>query len=159
MYLTIRIADEPCLMPMSVQPIDLETRAILLAAPAAAALRRECSRGIGNGCRHRNLRSRAPFFENVIVDCVYGLKRFASDFRAWHTDPERFLHAHHQLERIDGIQTEPVGSEKWKIVSDLLRSNLQHQIFTSISLIRARKSGSVINEARSCRKSRVWSNV
>jgi len=25
-------------MPMSVQPIDLETRAILLAAPAAAAL-------------------------------------------------------------------------------------------------------------------------
>ena len=38
MHLTIRIANEACLMPMSVQPIDLETRAILLTAPAAAAL-------------------------------------------------------------------------------------------------------------------------
>ena len=37
MYLTIRIADEPCLMPVSIQPVDLETRAILLTAPAAAA--------------------------------------------------------------------------------------------------------------------------
>ena len=38
MYLTIRVADEPCLMPVSIQPVDLETGAILLAAPAAAAL-------------------------------------------------------------------------------------------------------------------------
>ena len=38
MYLTIRIADEPCLMPVSIQPVDLETGAIFLAAPAAAAL-------------------------------------------------------------------------------------------------------------------------
>ena len=38
MYLTIRIADEPCLMPMSIQPIDLKTGAVFLAAPAAAAL-------------------------------------------------------------------------------------------------------------------------
>jgi hypothetical protein len=37
-YLTIWIADEPCLMPMSIQPIDLKTRAVFLAAPAAAAL-------------------------------------------------------------------------------------------------------------------------
>ena len=38
MHLTIRIANEPCLMPMSIQPIDLKTRAVFLAAPAAAAL-------------------------------------------------------------------------------------------------------------------------
>ena len=38
MYLTTRIADEPCLMPVSIQPVDLETGAIFLAAPAAAAL-------------------------------------------------------------------------------------------------------------------------
>src|SRR5206468_3323402 len=116
-------------MPMSVQPIDLETRAIFLATPAAAALYVEDVHvGIGDGCRHRNLSSRAAFFENVIVDCVYSLKGFASDFRAWHTDPKRFLHAHDQLERIDGIQTETVRSEKRKVISDLFRSNLQHQI-------------------------------
>ena len=38
MHLAIRIADQPCLMPVSVQPIDLETRAVFLTAPAAAAL-------------------------------------------------------------------------------------------------------------------------
>ena len=38
MNLTIRIADEPRLVPMSVEPIDLEARAVFLAAPAAAAL-------------------------------------------------------------------------------------------------------------------------
>jgi hypothetical protein len=37
-HLTIWITDEPCLMPISIQPINFETRAILLAAPAAAAL-------------------------------------------------------------------------------------------------------------------------
>ena len=38
MYLTIWIADQPCLMSVGVEPIDLETRAVFLAAPAAAAL-------------------------------------------------------------------------------------------------------------------------
>ena len=38
MHLTIWVADEPCLMPMSIQPIDLETGAVFLAAPAVAAL-------------------------------------------------------------------------------------------------------------------------
>ena len=37
-HLTIWIADKPCLMPMSIQPIDLKTGAVFLAAPAAAAL-------------------------------------------------------------------------------------------------------------------------
>ena len=36
-HLTIWIADKPCLMPMSIQPIDLKTGAVFLAAPAAAA--------------------------------------------------------------------------------------------------------------------------
>src|SRR5262249_19288544 len=37
-HLTIWIANKPRLMSVSVQPIDLETGAIFLAAPAAAAL-------------------------------------------------------------------------------------------------------------------------
>ncbi len=38
MNLTVWVADEPRLVPMSVQPIYFEAGAILLAAPAAAAL-------------------------------------------------------------------------------------------------------------------------
>jgi hypothetical protein len=38
MHLTIRIADKPCLMPVSIQPIDFEAGPVFLAAPAAAAL-------------------------------------------------------------------------------------------------------------------------
>src|SRR5207237_4446576 len=78
------------------------------------SLRRECSRLIGNDCRYRNLGSRAALFENVIVDCIYGLKGFASYFRAWHTDPKCFFHAHHQLECVDGIQTETVRTKTRK---------------------------------------------
>ena len=36
--LTTWIADQPCLMPVRIQPVDLEAGAILLAAPAATAL-------------------------------------------------------------------------------------------------------------------------
>jgi hypothetical protein len=42
------------------------------------SLHREYSRGIAKDCS--NLRSLAAFFENVIVDCVYSLQRFAGDF-------------------------------------------------------------------------------
>ena len=35
--LTTWIANQPCLMFVHIQPVDLEARAILLAAPAAAA--------------------------------------------------------------------------------------------------------------------------
>ena len=38
MHLTVGIADQPCLMTVCVEPIDLEARAVFLAAPAAAAL-------------------------------------------------------------------------------------------------------------------------
>ena len=37
-HLAVWVADEPCLVSVSVQPIDLKTGAIFLAAPAAAAL-------------------------------------------------------------------------------------------------------------------------
>ena len=36
--LTAWIADQPCLMSVRIQPVDLEAGAILLAAPAATAL-------------------------------------------------------------------------------------------------------------------------
>ena len=36
--LTAWIASQPCLVSVSIQPVDLEAGAILLAAPAAAAL-------------------------------------------------------------------------------------------------------------------------
>jgi hypothetical protein len=129
-YLTTWIAYEPCLMPVSVQPINLQTRAILLAAPTAAALYVENIHvDPAATAITATLSSGAAFFENVIVDRIYGLKRLAGYFRTWHADPKCFLHAYHQLERIDGIQTETVGSEKRKIVSDLFGGNLQHQIF------------------------------
>jgi hypothetical protein len=38
MDLTVRIANKARVVSMSVQPIDLQTSSILLAAPAAAAL-------------------------------------------------------------------------------------------------------------------------
>ena len=38
MHLTVGIANQPCLMSVSVEPIDLKTRAVFLAAPATAAL-------------------------------------------------------------------------------------------------------------------------
>ena len=145
---------------MRIQPIDLKTSAVFLAAPVCGCfLRRECSHGIGDHCRYHNLSSRAALFENVIVDCIYSLKRFASYFRAWHTDPKCFFHAHHQLQRIDGIQTETVRAKKRKIIPNLFRVTCSIKFFTSISLMRVRRSGSPINEARFCRKLRVWSNV
>jgi len=81
MHLAIWIADQPCLMPVSVQPIDFETGAVLLAAPAAAALDVEnvhVKSAAGRRCG--NLSSRAAFFENVIVNCIYCLERFTRHF-------------------------------------------------------------------------------
>jgi hypothetical protein len=96
--LTIRITDKPCLMPVGVQPVDLETRAVFLAAPAAAALDVENVHvDTATIAVTAVLSSGAAFFENVIVDGIYCPKCFASHFRAWHADPKCFFHAHHQL--------------------------------------------------------------
>ena len=68
-------------MPVSIQPIDLETGAILLAAPAAAALYVE-NVHVDSAATAVTaiLSSRFAFFENVIVDCIYSLQRFPGDF-------------------------------------------------------------------------------
>jgi len=71
----------------------------------------------------------ATFFENIIVDRIHGPKRFAGDLRTWHAYTECFLHAHNQFQRVDGIKTETIGAEQRKVVADLVRSCLQHQIF------------------------------
>ena len=74
--------------------------------------------------------ARGPtFFENVIVDRIHGPKCFAGDLRTWHAHTECFLHAHDQFERVDGIKTETIGAEQRKVVPDLVRSCLKHQIF------------------------------
>jgi hypothetical protein len=36
--LTARVADQPCVMSVRIQPVNLQTSTILLAAPAAATL-------------------------------------------------------------------------------------------------------------------------
>ena len=75
------------------------------------------------------LGSRPAFFENVIVNGIDGSKRFTRYLRTGHADPKCFFHAYNQLERVDGIQAEAIWTEERQIITDLLRSNLQHQIF------------------------------
>src|SRR5437879_9541179 len=76
-----------------------------------------------------NLAGRATFFENIIVNRIYGSKRLASNFGAWHTHAEGFLHAYHQFERVDRVEAEAIRAEERKVICDLIRSGLQHQIF------------------------------
>jgi hypothetical protein len=58
--------------------------------------RREYSRRIGGAyLRPRSLRRGAAFFEDVIVNRIYGPKRFPSYIRARHTDSKCFFHADH----------------------------------------------------------------
>ena len=131
MHLTAWIADEPGLMPVRIQPVNLQTSSILLAAPTAATLYVQ-NVHVGSIALVRleqDLCGGRAFFENVIVNCVYAPKRFPSYIRAGHADSERFFHAYRKLEGIDGIQAESIWTEKWQVIADLLRSNLQHQVF------------------------------
>ena len=75
------------------------------------------------------LAGRATFFENIIVNRIYGSKRLASNFGAWHTHAEGLLHAYHQFERVDRVEAEAIRPEERKVIRDLIRSGLQHQIF------------------------------
>ncbi len=118
-------------MPVPIQPVNLQTSSILLAAPTAATLYVQNVHvgSIAPVRLEQDLRRGRAFFENVIVNCVYGPKRFPSYIRAGHADSERFFHAYRELEGIDGIQAESIWTEKWQVIADLLRSNLQHQVF------------------------------
>ena len=131
MNLTAWVADQPRLMPMCIEPVNLETGAILLAAPATATLYVENVHveSMAPARRQHSLRGRRALFENVIVNCINSAKRFPSYIRTWHPDSKRFFHAHYQLERVDGIQAESLWTKKWQVIADLLRSHLQHQIF------------------------------
>ena len=80
-------------------------------------------------CFTNFLRSRGALFENVIVDRVYSPKCFSSYIGIWNTDAECLFHTHHQFQRVDGIKAQSIWTEKWQLITDLFRSNLQHQIF------------------------------
>ena len=130
MNLAIRIANQPCLVCVSIQPVDLQTSAIFLAAPAAAALYVEDVHVEATALRRPYiLGSSSTFFEKVIVDGVYTPKRFCGYVRVGNADAKCFFHAHYELECVDRIQSESIRTEKWQIITDLLRSNLQHQVF------------------------------
>ena len=105
------------------------------------------------------LGSRPAFFENVIVNRIDSSKRFTSYLGAGHADSECFFHAYHQFERVNGIQAESIWSEKWQIIADLLRSNLQHQIFDQHFFDLGPQIRLRHNEPRFCCKSRTGSNA
>ena len=80
MHLTAWITDEPRLMPVRIKPINLQTSSILLAAPTAAALYVQ-NVHVGSIALVRleqDLRGGRAFFQNVVVNCIYGPKRFPS---------------------------------------------------------------------------------
>ena len=117
-------------MPVRIKPINLQTSSILLAAPTAAALYVQ-NVHVGSIALVRleqDLRGGRAFFENVVVNCIYAPKRFPSYIGAGHADAESFFHAYGELEGIDGIQAESIWTEKWQVIADLLRSDLQHQV-------------------------------
>jgi hypothetical protein len=148
-------------MPVLIQPVDLEAGAILLAAPAAAALNVE-NIHVGStitACVSLGLTNRSAFFENIIVNCIYSFERRPSDFRVWHADSKSLLHAHHQLERVDGIETESIGAEKGKIIPDLVWRRLQHQIFDEHLFDSGAQVSIGHKKVRFCRKLRAGSNV
>ena len=84
-------------MAVRVEPVYLQAgTALLLAAPAAAALYVENVHVDATAVRRQHiLGSRGSFFENVIVDCVYGLECFSGYIGVWHADTKRFFHAYH----------------------------------------------------------------
>jgi len=117
-------------MAVRVEPVYLQAGTVLLAAPAPAALYVENVHVDATALRCQYiLGSGGPFFENVIVDCVYGPERFSGYIGVWHTDTKRFFHAYHQLQRVNRIQAKSILAEQCQVIADLLRSNLQHKIF------------------------------
>ena len=106
MDLAVRIADQPRLMPVCVKPVNFQTGAIFLAAPAAATLYVENVHVESpRPCPSARLRSRGALFENVIVNRIYSPERFSGYIGIWNADAERLFHAHNQLQRVDGIKT------------------------------------------------------
>src|SRR5262249_8764479 len=117
-------------MPVCVEPINFQTGAIFLSAPASATL---YVKNVHVETRRlaplAHLGSRGALFENVIVDRVYGPKRFSGYIGIWNADAERLFHTHNQLQCVDRIKAQSVRTEKRQVITYLLGSNLQHQIF------------------------------
>src|SRR5260370_38147202 len=101
-------------MAVRIQPVNLQTSSILLAAPTAATLYVQ-NVHVGSIALVRleqDLCGGRAVFENVIVDFVYAPKRFPRYIRAGHADSERFFHPYRKPEGIDGIQTASIWTEK-----------------------------------------------
>src|SRR5512132_4517200 len=109
MDLAVWIADQPCLMPVRVKPVNFKTGTIFLSAPAAATL---CVENVHGGARLAHLRGRGALFENVIVNCVYSPKRFPGYIGIWNAHAERLFHTHNQLQRVDGIKAQSIRTKK-----------------------------------------------
>src|SRR2546430_4517960 len=113
-------------MPVRIQPVNLQTSSILLAAPTAATLYVQ-NVHVGSIALVRleqDLCGGRAFFEDVIVNCVYAPERFPSYILAGHADYERFFLAYRQLEGIHGIQAASIWTEKEEGSPHLLSSNL-----------------------------------
>src|SRR3954471_10794027 len=109
MDLAVWIADQPCLMRMCVEPVNFETGAIFLSAPAATTLYVENVHvETPWQCALNTLRSRGALFENVIVNRVYSPQGFSRDIGIWNTDAERLFHTHNEFQRVDGIETQSI---------------------------------------------------
>src|SRR5439155_23102852 len=94
----------------------------------------------------------ATFFESIIVNRIHGWKRLPSNFGAWHTHAEGFLHAYHQFECVHRVAAEAIRAKERKVICDLVWSSLQHQIFDQHLLnTTAQISLGHKRSARSCR--------
>ena len=85
-------------MSMCIEPVNFQTGAIFLSAPAAATLYVENVHVERHGAAPlAHLGSRGALFENVIVDRVYSPQRLSGYIGIWNTDAERLFHTHNQL--------------------------------------------------------------
>ena len=71
-----------------------------------------------------------PFFCcNVGGNRIHADKCLSGDFGAWRGDAEVLLNTHSQLERIDRVESETLGTEERCIITNIFRRNLQHEVF------------------------------
>jgi hypothetical protein len=131
--LALRVAHEPGLMAVRIQPVYLEAGSVFLASPAAAALDmqniHEYERRPPRLTVRGNLGAFRAFFENIIMNGIDRAKGAACHFRIRDADTESFFHTDGELQRVDRIKTEPVRAEKGQVIADLLDRRLEHQVF------------------------------
>jgi hypothetical protein len=74
-------------------------------------------------------RLRPPFCCNIGRNRIHADKRLSGDFGAWRGDAEVLLNTYSQLERVDRVESETLGTEERCIIANIFRRNLQHKVF------------------------------